>query len=126
MLIKHFSRKAATHLSFSLISAAIVLPMQPTASNAQSAEQLVRPTAVKQVRSQRSTQRPNTQIEPALTTPGPNLPIGSNGPVYGGNGCPEGTILVMFDMPIYDDDGLFVIGFEPIPFCIDEDTEPAG
>lgn len=82
--------------------------------------------AVKQVRTDQPAQRLPTQIEAAPANPRPNIPVGGNGPVYNGNGCPEGTILIMFDMPIYDDEGLFVVGHEPTPMCIDEDTQPAG
>lgn len=42
------------------------------------------------------------------------------------NGCPEGSSPVAFDMPIYDDDGLFVVGYETVWFCIPDDLEPAG
>jgi hypothetical protein len=46
----------------------------------------------------------------------------------GDNGwlCPAGTIATAFQMPIYDDDGLFVIGYETVWYCIDADTRPAG
>lgn len=40
--------------------------------------------------------------------------------------CPEGTVASPFEMPIYDeDDGLFVVGFKTVWFCIPEDLEPA-
>ena len=38
--------------------------------------------------------------------------------------CPAGTVPSQFDMPIYD--GLFVVDFEKVWFCLDEDLEPAG
>lgn len=54
----------------------------------------------------------------------------------GGGGTPEGpdeyifcvapTSPVAFDMPIYDDDGLFVVGYETVWFCIDTTLPPAG
>jgi len=40
--------------------------------------------------------------------------------------CPEGTILIIFDQPVYDPSGLFVIGSKPVPYCVPEDLEPAG
>jgi hypothetical protein len=40
--------------------------------------------------------------------------------------CPEGTVLVVFDQPVYDASGLFVIGYKPVPYCVPEDLEPAG
>ncbi|MGH8606421.1 MAG: hypothetical protein ACREX9_03070 [Gammaproteobacteria bacterium] len=47
-------------------------------------------------------------------------------PVFG-NRCPLGTFLSPFDMPIYDDEeGLFVVGYETVWFCLPEDLEPAG
>jgi len=43
-----------------------------------------------------------------------------------GPSCPAGTILVIFDQPVYDRNGLFVIGTTPVPYCVPEDLEPAG
>lgn len=40
--------------------------------------------------------------------------------------CPVGSALSPFDMPIYDDDGLFVVGFETIWVCLPANLEPAG
>jgi hypothetical protein len=40
--------------------------------------------------------------------------------------CPAGTVLSPFDMPIYDEKGLFVIGFETVWVCLPADLEPAG
>lgn len=40
--------------------------------------------------------------------------------------CPPGTVPTAFPMPIYDEEGLFVIGYETVWFCIDEDLEPQG
>ena len=48
------------------------------------------------------------------------------GTVLKAKDCPEGTYKVMFKMPIYDDNGLFVIGHKLVPYCIDENTAPAG
>lgn len=50
-------------------------------------------------------------------------------PVYEGYGvtpCPEGTEEVWWDMPIYDEQGLFVIDHVPARVCVPEDLEPAG
>lgn len=51
-------------------------------------------------------------------------------PSLGGPGgfinCPPGYHPSPFDMPIYDDDGLFVVGYETVWFCIPDDLEPAG
>ena len=40
--------------------------------------------------------------------------------------CPPGTNLVIFDSPVYDDDGLFVVCFKKVPYCIPSDLEPEG
>jgi hypothetical protein len=40
--------------------------------------------------------------------------------------CPAGTVLTPFDMPIYDEQGLFAIGFETVWVCLPADLEPAG
>ena len=48
----------------------------------------------------------------------------SMGTVLKSKDCPEGTYLVMFKMPIYS--GLFVVGHKLVPYCIDENTVPAG
>ncbi|MGQ0678657.1 MAG: hypothetical protein ACT4OM_03200 [Actinomycetota bacterium] len=49
---------------------------------------------------------------------------------FGGPGdladCPAGSTLMPFDKPIYDNKGLFVIGYETVWFCIPDDLEPAG
>jgi hypothetical protein len=61
----------------------------------------------------------------ATRTPAPT-PAPPSGPVLGGLSCPEGEVLVMFDMPVYDANGLFIVGYVPVPFCVDEDLEPVG
>ena len=43
-----------------------------------------------------------------------------------GKKCPEGTHLVWFKMPIYDKEGLFVIGHKLVPYCVDNNNVPAG
>ena len=40
--------------------------------------------------------------------------------------CPEGSYLSPFEMPIYDADGRFVVGYETVWYCIPDDLEPAG
>ncbi len=40
--------------------------------------------------------------------------------------CPDGYHLVPFQMPIYDSDGLFVVGWETKWYCVPDDLEPAG
>jgi hypothetical protein len=35
-------------------------------------------------------------------------------------------MLVIFDQPVYDDDGLFVICFKKVPYCIPDDLRPEG
>ncbi len=51
-------------------------------------------------------------------------------PGHGGPGgfvnCPPGTQPTPFDMPIYDDEGLFVVGYKTVWFCLPDDLEPAG
>jgi hypothetical protein len=66
------------------------------------------------------------QIQPIRRTPSGHADFPVGGLNLNNHSCPEGTVLVMWDMPIYDDEGLFVIGYEPTPFCVDEDLEPAG
>jgi len=41
--------------------------------------------------------------------------------------CPPGTVPTAFPMPIYDEEtGLWVVDYETVWFCIDEDLEPEG
>ncbi|MGE0545043.1 MAG: hypothetical protein AB7R89_33215 [Dehalococcoidia bacterium] len=55
-------------------------------------------------------------------SPAPTAPIGR----LLGPGCPAGTVLIMWEKPVYDADGLFVVDWELVPYCIPEDLEPAG
>jgi hypothetical protein len=40
--------------------------------------------------------------------------------------CSAGTIESWFDVPVYDDNGLFVVDYVTTRFCIPENLEPAG
>lgn len=40
--------------------------------------------------------------------------------------CPGGTVATPFDQPIYDENGLFVIGYETVWYCLPADLEPEG
>jgi hypothetical protein len=60
----------------------------------------------------------------AVRPPWP-APTPPNGRLLG-PGCPEGTVLILWNKPIYDADGLFVVGWELVPYCVPEDLEPAG
>lgn len=40
--------------------------------------------------------------------------------------CPAGSVLTPFDMPIYDESGLFVVDLETVWVCVPADLEPAG
>lgn len=60
----------------------------------------------------------------AARPPSP-APTPPNGRILG-PGCPAGTVLIMWEKPIYDADGLFVIDWELVPYCMPEDLEPAG
>ena len=40
--------------------------------------------------------------------------------------CPTGTELVVFDKPIYDSEGFFVICYEKAPYCIPTGIGPEG
>ena len=40
--------------------------------------------------------------------------------------CPAGTVEIWWDMPEYDEEGLFVIGSIPTRTCVPEDATPAG
>lgn len=42
------------------------------------------------------------------------------------NRCPKGTHLAPFDMPIYDRNGVFVVGYKTVWMCLPDDLEPAG
>ncbi len=53
-----------------------------------------------------------------------SVPVSPTGGLKGLAECPEGHHLSPFDMPIYD--GLFVVGYETVWFCIPDDLEPAG
>jgi len=55
-----------------------------------------------------------------------NVPPANGGVVFGSNGCPEGSSLIMWDAPIYDEEGLFVVDSEPTPVCIPDNLEPEG
>lgn len=46
-------------------------------------------------------------------------------PIIGAR-CPSGSHLSAFPMPIYDSDGLFVIGYKTVWYCLPDDLEPAG
>ena len=39
--------------------------------------------------------------------------------------CPKGTVLTPFEMPIYDQAGLFVVDYKTVYYCLPEDLEPA-
>ena len=40
--------------------------------------------------------------------------------------CPAGSVASTFEMPIYDESGLFVVCYEKVWICIPEGLEPAG
>ena len=40
--------------------------------------------------------------------------------------CPKGTHSILYDMPVYDEDGLFVVCYKKVPFCIPDNLEPEG
>lgn len=40
--------------------------------------------------------------------------------------CPAGTVEIWWDMPVYDEQGLFVVGHTPTRTCIPEGLDPAG
>lgn len=40
--------------------------------------------------------------------------------------CPAGSVATPFEMPVYDEAGLFVVCYETVSVCIPEDLEPAG
>lgn len=42
------------------------------------------------------------------------------------NDCPEGTYPKVAHYPVYDENGLFVIGWRASVFCMPIDYEPAG
>ncbi len=43
-----------------------------------------------------------------------------------GQQCPAGTTVVWFDMPVYDEQGLFVVDFKPTQLCVNLPAMPAG
>jgi hypothetical protein len=38
--------------------------------------------------------------------------------------CPAGTTLVIHDQPVYDENGLFIICLEKVPYCLPDDLRP--
>ena len=40
--------------------------------------------------------------------------------------CPQNTVLVIFDAPVYDENGIFVVCLEKVHFCIPEGLQPEG
>ncbi|NCJ05858.1 hypothetical protein GS597_04900 [Synechococcales cyanobacterium C] len=42
------------------------------------------------------------------------------------NGCSPDEFMSFWDKPIYDADGLFVVGWEKVSICLPKDLEPAG
>ena len=40
--------------------------------------------------------------------------------------CPPGLELVIFDSPVFDESGLFVICLEKVPYCLPEGLMPEG
>jgi hypothetical protein len=40
--------------------------------------------------------------------------------------CPTGSVPTPFEMPVYDEVGLFVVCYETVSVCIPVDLEPAG
>jgi hypothetical protein len=73
----------------------------------------------------------DTHDDPGEDPPGLRLrrrtPGGSPGiPPVIVSRCPPGTVLSPFAMPIYDEDGLFIVGFKTVWYCLPEDLEPAG
>jgi hypothetical protein len=40
--------------------------------------------------------------------------------------CPDDLTLVIFDQPVYDNDGLFIVCLKKVPYCIDPNNIPAG
>lgn len=67
---------------------------------------------------------PPPQLGLAASDAAPD-PSGRPSQVLGAR-CPEGTFLSPFEKPIYDDDGLFVVGYETVWYCLRDDLEPAG
>ena len=72
-------------------------------------------------------QRHSTQFE-LQQDQGPKQPVSRP---FGGSSvlvqpCPEGQKRVMWDKPIYDKQGKFVVGYEKVPICVPDDLEPAG
>ncbi len=41
-------------------------------------------------------------------------------------GCGPDQVMSSWEKPIYDDQGLFVVGWETVSTCIPKDLEPAG
>lgn len=117
------SRKGATFLLAGLTLAATTLVPHAAAAT----------EAKPRTTDGRSIQLPMSQSEGASSERTRPKLVGPNGrevpPVGGLKGlisCPEGYHPSPFDMPIYDEDGLFVIGHETVWICIPDDLEPAG
>ncbi len=73
---------------------------------------------------QRSPQPASLEIRGAKQPPSTVPGVGGPGVLHGG--CPEGQNPSSWQKPIYDQAGLFVVGWETVATCIPEDLEPAG
>jgi len=40
--------------------------------------------------------------------------------------CGNNKVLVIFDQPVYDDDGIFVVCYKKVPFCVPAGLQPEG
>ncbi|MDG2989730.1 hypothetical protein L3556_02090 [Candidatus Synechococcus calcipolaris G9] len=56
----------------------------------------------------------------------PTRPAGIGGPTGFRDRCPEGQQPSSWQKPIYDDDGIFVVGYETVATCVPEGLRPAG
>ena len=123
-------RSTLSSLSLVLASAVTVVSLHTATAVAQSTATLQSPAPIEVGQSVQQRQVPRSErpqrVTPSSSLSPTELNLTTSEPQFPDIECPEGTYLVIWDQPIYDDEGLFIIGYEPTPYCIDEDTEPAG
>lgn len=112
------TRSTLSQISLALASAVVVTSLQ----SAPGAARPVMPTQSQGI----NLALPLPDVEP-LRESSTNTFLAPVGDIIpNGDGCPAGTQLVLFDQPIYDEEELFVVGYESVPYCIDENFEPEG
>ena len=122
-------RSTVFKVSLLLVAAVTVPSLHAVSAVAQSAPALRSPAQVEVIPSLQQRQIPQAELQqanPSSSSPQVELHLIPMGPQFPDIECPEGTHLIIWDQPIYDDEGLFIIGHEPTPYSVPDDAEPAG